>query len=176
MAKPQTELSSIAFLKGTQTGPVGFHTTMLLERQLHSYKSEVRGHLKHWHCDHDLKWFANIPSVVPSPGVSSPPSESSVVYSSVGSSVTLPCVFTEGLVQHSGIWERRSTTRSSTLSLPSSFRSPLSGSTQDRSAWIETVEDGDEGIYTCSGMMKLVNTERKAQRSMQLVVARGKLP
>ncbi|KAI7807036.1 lymphocyte activation gene 3 protein-like [Triplophysa rosa] len=107
-------------------------------------------------------------------GISTPPADSSMVYAAVGSSVSLPCVFTEGLVQHSGIWDRSSKTRNSSPPLPSSLdqRSLVPLSSRDRSAWIETVEDGDEGIYTCSGMMKLENIQMKAQRSMQLVVAR----
>ncbi|XP_056618946.1 lymphocyte activation gene 3 protein-like [Triplophysa dalaica] len=107
-------------------------------------------------------------------GVSTPPADSSMVYAAVGSSVSLPCVFTEGLVQLSEIWKRNSTTRNSSLPLPSSLhqRSLVPLSSRDGSAWIQTVEDGDEGIYTCSGMMELTNIRMKAQRSMQLVTAR----
>ncbi|KAA0703019.1 hypothetical protein E1301_Tti010873 [Triplophysa tibetana] len=109
-------------------------------------------------------------------GISTPPADSSMVYAAVGSSVSLPCVFTEGLVQHSGIWKRTSTARNSSLPfpLPSSLhqRSLVPLSSRDGSAWIETVEDGDEGTYTCSGMMKLTTIQMKAQRSMQLVIAR----
>lgn len=42
------------------------------------------------------------------------------------------------------------------------------------SVTIQRVEDGDEGMYVCSGMMEGLNRERiKVQRRMELVVSRG---
>lgn len=102
-----------------------------------------------------------------------------MVYAAVGSSVSLPCLFSEGLDENNVSWERSSTTKYFPLPLPSSFKQSPTGSpvllgSQDRSAWIETVQDGDEGKYTCSGMIKGSNgTPYKVQRRMQLVVARG---
>ncbi|XP_065126181.2 uncharacterized protein [Paramisgurnus dabryanus] len=109
-------------------------------------------------------------------GISTPPDDSLVLYAAVGSSVALPCLFSEGLDETNVSWERSSTTENSPL--PSSFKQSPTGSpvlfgSQDRSAWIETVQDGDEGKYTCSGIIKRSNgTPYRVQRRMQLVVAR----
>ncbi|XP_043117680.1 protein borderless-like [Puntigrus tetrazona] len=103
-------------------------------------------------------------------GISTPPSDSSVVYAAVGSSVSLPCIFTDGLVPHTVSWSRPSTTSYSPLPLPASLNASAGPSA---SAAIQRVEEGDEGMYTCSGTVKGLNGEsNKVQRRMELVVAR----
>ncbi|XP_051575889.1 uncharacterized protein LOC127453509 [Myxocyprinus asiaticus] len=108
-------------------------------------------------------------------GIVTPQDDSSVVYAAVGTSVSLPSVFTEGPIPNTVTWVRTSKTKNSSLPLPSSFNQSLGSSVSlpswERSAWIKRVEDGDEGIYTCSGMMEGSNGVRiKVQRRMQLVV------
>uniref|UniRef100_A0A672TCD5 Ig-like domain-containing protein n=1 Tax=Sinocyclocheilus grahami TaxID=75366 RepID=A0A672TCD5_SINGR len=103
-------------------------------------------------------------------GIAAPQDDSSVVYAAVGSSVSLPCVFTDGLIPYTVMWRRTSTTSYSSLPLPASFSESAGPSA---SATIQRVEDGDEGMYTCSGMMKGLNRGRiKVQRRMELVVTR----
>ncbi|XP_051576352.1 lymphocyte activation gene 3 protein-like [Myxocyprinus asiaticus] len=108
-------------------------------------------------------------------GIVTPRDDSSVVYAAVGTSVSLPCVFTDGLMPNTVTWQRISKTKHSSVPLPSSFNqslvSTVSHPSWDRSAWIKRVEEGDEGIYTCSGMMEGSNGGRmKVERRMQLVV------
>ncbi|XP_016419892.1 hemicentin-2-like [Sinocyclocheilus rhinocerous] len=103
-------------------------------------------------------------------GIVTPQDNSSVVYTAVGSSVSLPCIFTDGLIPYTVMWNRTSTTSHSPLPLAASFHESAGPSA---SATIQRVEDGDEGMYTCSGMMKGLNGEsNKVQRRMELVVAR----
>ncbi|CAM4698318.1 unnamed protein product [Leuciscus chuanchicus] len=99
-------------------------------------------------------------------GIATPQDNSSVLYAAVGSSVSLPCLFTDGLIPNTVTWNRTESPRP----LPASFDWPL-GSTA--SATIQRVEDGDEGMYTCSGRMKGLKREGiEVQRRMELVVAR----
>ncbi|XP_026084810.1 lymphocyte activation gene 3 protein [Carassius auratus] len=101
-------------------------------------------------------------------GIATPQDDSSVVYAAVGSSVSLPCVFTDGLILYTVAWKRSPTTSDSSLPLPASFKESDGPSA---SATIQRVQDGDEGMYTCSGMMKGLNRGRiKVQRRMELVV------
>ncbi|KAL0172668.1 hypothetical protein M9458_032979, partial [Cirrhinus mrigala] len=79
------------------------------------------------------------------------------VYASVGSSVSLPCVFTDGLIPNTVIWNRTSTNSNAWLPFPASFEESAGPSA---SAAIQRVEDGDQGMYTCSGMMRGLNGER----------------
>ncbi|XP_067305873.1 T-cell surface glycoprotein CD4-like [Pseudorasbora parva] len=101
-------------------------------------------------------------------GISTPQDDSSVVYAAVGSSVSLPCLFTDGLIPNTVMWNRTSSTIHHPL--PESFDWAL-GSVA--SATIQTVKDGDEGMYTCSGRMKGLNRGGiKVQRRMELVVTK----
>lgn len=94
-----------------------------------------------------------------------------MVYAAVGSSVSLPCIFTDGLISDTVMWNRTSTTSYSPLPLPASFTKSAGPSA---SATVRRVEDGDEGMYTCSGIMNGLNGEsNKVRRGMELVVARG---
>lgn len=90
-----------------------------------------------------------------------------MVYAAIGSPVSLPCLFTDGLIPNTVSWNRIS----STTRLPSSFNWSLGSSA---SATIQRVEDGDEGTYMCSGEMEGLDRGRiKVQRRMELVVTRG---
>lgn len=105
-------------------------------------------------------------------GIVNPQDDSSVVYAAVGSSVSLPCVFTDGLIPYTVTWNKTPTTSYSSVPLPASFNKSAGPSA---SATIQRVQDGDEGMYTCSGMMKglnMINVNRriKLQRRMELVV------
>lgn len=98
-----------------------------------------------------------------------------MVYAAVGSSVSLPCVFTDGLIPYTVTWNKTPTTSYSSVPLPASFNKSAGPSA---SATIQRVQDGDEGMYTCSGMMKglnMINVNRriKLQRRMELVVTQG---
>uniref|UniRef100_A0A8C2FGU6 Ig-like domain-containing protein n=1 Tax=Cyprinus carpio TaxID=7962 RepID=A0A8C2FGU6_CYPCA len=105
-------------------------------------------------------------------GIVNPQDDSSVVYAAVGSSVSLPCVFTDGLIPYTVTWNKTPTTSYSSVPLPASFNKSAGPSA---SATIQRVQDGDEGMYTCSGMMKglnMINVNRriKLQRRTELVV------
>ncbi|KAK7157382.1 hypothetical protein R3I93_008766 [Phoxinus phoxinus] len=96
-------------------------------------------------------------------GISNPQDDSSVSYAAVGSSVSLPCMFTDGLISNTVTWNRTGSPRP----LSASFDWSLG------SATIQRVEDGDEGMYTCSGRMKGLKREGiTVQRRMELVVTR----
>ncbi|XP_056331816.1 uncharacterized protein LOC130243610 [Danio aesculapii] len=98
-------------------------------------------------------------------GISSPQNDSLVFYGSVGSSISLPCVFTDGLIPNTVNWMRVSAATNSPVLLPhSAFNSSF--------GLIKRVELGDEGTYTCSGLMGLNGGKIKLQRTMRLVVAR----
>ncbi|XP_048009639.1 basement membrane-specific heparan sulfate proteoglycan core protein-like [Megalobrama amblycephala] len=100
-------------------------------------------------------------------GIATPQDDSSVVYAAVGSPVSLPCLFTDGLIPNTVRWNRISSTTQFSH-LPPSF---FNGSSA--SATIRRVEDGDEGTYKCSGVMEGLNRERiQVQRRMELVVSR----
>ncbi|KAK2903320.1 hypothetical protein QQF64_009743 [Cirrhinus molitorella] len=100
-------------------------------------------------------------------GIAIPQNDSSVVYADVGSSVSLPCIFTDGLIPNTTMWTRTSTT--SNARLPASFDKSAGPS---ESATIQRVENGNEGTYKCSGMMRGLNGQRiEVQRRMELVVS-----
>lgn len=99
-------------------------------------------------------------------GISSPQNDSSVFYGSVGSTIFLPCVFTDGLIPNTVKWLRASAATNSPVTLPHSAFNSSSG-------FIKRVEVGDEGTYMCSGVMEGLNGRSiKLQRTMKLVVAR----
>ncbi|XP_017555813.1 lymphocyte activation gene 3 protein [Pygocentrus nattereri] len=108
-------------------------------------------------------------------GILNPKDNPTVVYAEVGSSVTLPCIFSDELI--SDTWKKVSTTTSMPVPLPPSFKTP-SGPivTQwDRSAYIDTVEEADQGMYKCSGQMKSADGKGvSVERNIQLVIAQVK--
>ncbi|KAF4088206.1 hypothetical protein AMELA_G00079720 [Ameiurus melas] len=108
-------------------------------------------------------------------GILVPRDNSDVVYAELGSSVTLPCIFSHEFLLNSSSWKRLS----KTSKLPSLFIassnpgvSGCSSVLRDRSAYIERVQDGDEGTYKCSGQVTGDNNKRvTVERSIQLVTA-----
>lgn len=108
-------------------------------------------------------------------GIIQPPKDKTKVYAAVGSTVTLPCVFSPGLIPVDTLWER--VTSESLFGpiagdLPASFSPPSSSSqpSMDKSATLRQVGLEDEGRYRCSGTVE----ERRLARFMQLVVAKSK--
>lgn len=106
-------------------------------------------------------------------GIIQPSKDDVKVYAAVGSAVTLPCVFSLGLIPSSSVWKKLrplSLFKDAPSHLPASFSPPSSSSQSavDKSASLTEVGFADEGKYTCSG---IVNGQRLT-RSMQLVVAK----
>ncbi|KAK1895553.1 Lymphocyte activation 3 protein [Dissostichus eleginoides] len=95
------------------------------------------------------------------------------LYAAVGSSVSLPCVFSTGLTPSDPVWEKLKPGflfKPSPGRLPASF-SPSSSSSQplsDKSASLTEVEVGDKGRYRCSGTLE----GQQLNRNMELVVAK----
>ncbi|KAG7336020.1 hypothetical protein KOW79_000713 [Hemibagrus wyckioides] len=122
---------------------------------------------------------ANISTSVEVRGILVPKDNSEVVYAQLGSSVTLPCIFSSKLYFSNSTWNRVSKTSNLPDKLPSSFNvssnpsiSPCSSMWVDRSAYIESVQDGDEGTYRCSGAVRADNDLLvKVERNIQLVTA-----
>ncbi|XP_053289012.1 lymphocyte activation gene 3 protein [Pleuronectes platessa] len=106
-------------------------------------------------------------------GIIQPPFDDTKVYAAVGSAVTLPCVFSSGLIPSSPLWEKLqpgSLNKRAPSRVAPSF-SPSSPSSQlpwDQSASLKEVDLKDEGKYRCSGT---IEGERLA-RNIQLVVAK----
>lgn len=106
-------------------------------------------------------------------GVIHPPRDDAKVYAAVGSAVTLPCVFSPGLIPSDPVWEKLKAvflTKPAPGRLPASFSAsgPLSPLPSDQSASLKEVGLGDEGRYRCSGVIK----GQRLTRNMQLVVAK----
>lgn len=111
-------------------------------------------------------------------GIIQPSKDNTKVYAAVGSEVTLPCVFSSGLIPSSSAWEKLKPgsgfNKPAPGRLPASF-SPSSPSTQpslDNSASLREVGFEDEGRYRCSGIVE----GQRLTRNIQLVVAKSKLP
>uniref|UniRef100_A0A3Q4M1N5 Ig-like domain-containing protein n=1 Tax=Neolamprologus brichardi TaxID=32507 RepID=A0A3Q4M1N5_NEOBR len=103
-------------------------------------------------------------------GIIQPPKDNAKVYATVGSPVTLPCVFSSGLRTLSAGWEKINPVSPSTrdlqlLSLASSSPDRLRW---DRSIRINEVTYEDEGKYRCSGNAE----QQRLTRTLQLVVAK----
>ncbi|XP_053485970.1 uncharacterized protein LOC128610582 [Ictalurus furcatus] len=110
-------------------------------------------------------------------GILVPRDNSEVAYAELGSSVTLPCIFSHEFLLNSSSWKRLSKTSNLPAMLPSFFiassKPGVSGCSsvlRDRSAYIERVQDGDEGTYKCSGQVTGDNNKRvTVERNIQLV-------
>ncbi|XP_074509446.1 lymphocyte activation gene 3 protein [Sebastes fasciatus] len=106
-------------------------------------------------------------------GITHPSRDDTKVYAAVGSAVTLPCVFSPGLIPSKPVWEKMKPEYIFTPApgpLPASF-SPSSPSSQlpsDKSASLKEVRFEDEGKYRCSGSIE----GQQLTRNMQLVVAK----
>ncbi|KAK3572101.1 hypothetical protein QTP86_022330 [Hemibagrus guttatus] len=122
---------------------------------------------------------AKISTSVQVRGILVPKDNSEVVYAQLGSSVTLPCIFSSELYFSSSSWNRVSKMSNLPDKLPSSFNvssnrrfSLCSSMGVDRSAYIESVQNGDEGTYRCSGAVAADNGMNiKVERNIQLVTA-----
>ncbi|XP_047188169.1 lymphocyte activation gene 3 protein [Scophthalmus maximus] len=105
-------------------------------------------------------------------GIIQPATDDTKVYAAVGSAVTLPCVFTPGLIPALPVWEKLqpvSHLKPAASRLPASF-SPSSQSSQapwDKSAILKEVGLKDEGRYRCSGTVQ----GQRLARNIQLIVA-----
>ncbi|XP_075965809.1 lymphocyte activation gene 3 protein [Anarhichas minor] len=127
-----------------------------------------------WTCVVDYKgkeWRASAALTVR--GVINPSKDDSKVYAAVGSAVTLPCVFSPGLIPSNPVWEKLKPGflfKPAPGPLPASFSpsKPLSPRPYDQSASLKEVEFEDEGRYRCSGTVQ----EQRLTRNMQLVVAK----
>ncbi|XP_060776571.1 uncharacterized protein LOC132886047 [Neoarius graeffei] len=112
-------------------------------------------------------------------GILIPQDNSEVVYAELGSSVTLPCIFSNELILKSSTWEKVSKTSNQPAVLPSSFNNSsnpdvfwLSSMQRNKSAYIEIVQAGDEGTYRYSGEVMGDDGRRvKVERNIQLVIA-----
>ncbi|XP_041797922.1 lymphocyte activation gene 3 protein-like [Chelmon rostratus] len=106
-------------------------------------------------------------------GIIHPSKDNTKVYAAVGSAVTLPCVFSPGLIPSGTLWEKlkaESLFRLTPGRLPASFSpsSPSSRFPVDKSASLKEVGFEDAGRYRCSGTVE----GQRLARNMQLVVAK----
>lgn len=106
-------------------------------------------------------------------GIIHPSEDNTKVYAAVGSAVTLPCVFSPGLIPSSPVWDKLKSGflfKPATGRLPASFSSssPSSQLPYDKSASLKEVEIEDEGRYRCSASID----GQPMTRNMQLVVAK----
>ncbi|XP_047454395.1 lymphocyte activation gene 3 protein-like [Mugil cephalus] len=104
-------------------------------------------------------------------GIVQPPKENTKLYAAVGSAVTLPCVFSSGLIPLSATWEKvkaDSFSKSALDHLPPSFSQNPAQSSSDKSARLNDVGFEDEGEYRCSGTVE----GQRLTQNMHLVVAK----
>lgn len=97
-------------------------------------------------------------------GISQPNKSDRKFYASVGSAVTLPCVFSPGLNPTETVLENMDARTHLDLSNKSVY--PTSS---DKSFTIQEVTLGDQGKYRCAGTVK----GHRLTRTMQLVVAQS---
>ncbi|XP_072535265.1 uncharacterized protein [Salminus brasiliensis] len=97
-------------------------------------------------------------------GILVPKGNHEVMYAEMGSSVTLPCIFSNGLIVNSISWKKESSATGLPLLFPTSFKSSSGLS-------IESVEEED--TYKCSGQIETAKRKRvRVERYIQLVTAR----
>nr|XP_015193364.1 PREDICTED: lymphocyte activation gene 3 protein-like [Lepisosteus oculatus] len=99
-------------------------------------------------------------------GIASPASDGTM-YGAVGSSLTLPCLFSEGLIPQQKGWERE-TRGAVPQSITPSPPSPSSSPSLDASLRLSAVEERDGGVYTCFGLVE----DRRIERRLRLVTAK----
>ncbi|KAM9489272.1 lymphocyte activation gene 3 protein [Clarias gariepinus] len=111
-------------------------------------------------------------------GILFPRDTSEVVYAALGSSVTLPCIFSKEYLLQTAHWEKVSETYNQPADLPLFFNvSDSFGVSQhptgqvDRSLFIQSVQDGDNGTYRCSSQVKENGQHGKVERNIKLVTA-----
>nr|XP_046255175.1 lymphocyte activation gene 3 protein-like [Scatophagus argus] len=108
-------------------------------------------------------------------GIMQPPKDNTKVYAAVGSAVTLPCVFSPGLIPSGTIWEKLKP-ESHVKSGPGHLVVPFVSENNlkpnlTQSNWSVTLKEvgfEDEGMYRCSGTAE----GQLLTRNMQLVVAK----
>ncbi|XP_063054346.1 hemicentin-2-like [Engraulis encrasicolus] len=142
-----------------------------------------QSHRGNWTClFQTTSKFSIAEQVLKVKGIESPLVDGALVYAGVGSSATLPCVFTQGMAPNV-TWTKFSNQSLSSFSSPSSSPSspslprsfvPQSLSSSsippwDRSWRLEGVEVGDAGSYRCSGAVGRLG--RLVERKMELVTA-----
>ncbi|XP_060905252.1 contactin-2-like [Labrus mixtus] len=127
-----------------------------------------------WTCVVDYKGkVVQASSTLTVNGIINPSTDSTKLYSAVGSEANLPCVLSPGLNLSSSAWEKLkpgSLFKPVTGHLPTTF-SPSSPSSQtpwDISASLKEVKFEDEGKYRCSA----TTGGQQLTRIMQLVVAK----
>ncbi|XP_076010907.1 lymphocyte activation gene 3 protein [Genypterus blacodes] len=106
-------------------------------------------------------------------GIVHPNTDDTRVYAAVGSALTLPCVFSSGLIPTDPLWERLSTgslSKPAPHLLPPSFAPSIVSSNHpwDKSANLTEVRSEDGGRYRCSAKVEGI----RLTRSMQLIVAK----
>lgn len=114
-------------------------------------------------------------------GILVPKDNTEVVYAGLGSSVTLPCIFSSEFQLNSFSWKRLPKSSNQPAVLPVYFNassnpgvSRCASAPVDKSAFLKSVQDGDEGTYRCSGQVKGGNGKRvTVERNIQLVTAQG---
>lgn len=107
-------------------------------------------------------------------GIIQPLKDNSKVYAAVGSAVTLPCVFSDGLILSNTVWEKLqpgSLYKPAPSHLLLTPPSQSAQSSSDASATFKEVWFEDAGTYRCSGTA----ASRRLTRNMQLVVAKSRL-
>ncbi|KAI5618179.1 B-cell receptor CD22-like, partial [Silurus asotus] len=108
-------------------------------------------------------------------GILVPRDNSEVVYAELGSSVHLPCIFSDEILSNRVSWKKES--KNQPALLPEFFNisynpgvSQSSSVKGDRSAYIKSVQDGDEGTYKCLGQLMRANSKYvEVERTIQLV-------
>ncbi|KAM9310297.1 lymphocyte activation gene 3 protein [Pholidichthys leucotaenia] len=106
-------------------------------------------------------------------GIIQPAKDNMKVYASVGSSVSLPCVFSPALKPVGTVWEKLKPGfifKPAIDSLPASFSSssPSAQLPWDKSATLKQVGPKDEGLYRCAATVQ----RQRLSRTLQLVVAK----
>ncbi|TDH11641.1 hypothetical protein EPR50_G00063060 [Perca flavescens] len=106
-------------------------------------------------------------------GIIHPSKENTQVYAALASAVTLPCVFSPGLIPSNLAWEKLKPEflfKPAPSRLPASFSQspPFSQRPFDKSATLKEVGFEDAGRYRCSGTIE----GQRLTRNMQLVVAK----
>lgn len=106
-----------------------------------------------------------------SSGIVQPRDDGTRVYASIGSAVTLPCVFSAALTPDDIIWEKKESGSQYRAAPGRLLLASSSQSSTDKSATLTEVWPEDEGTYRCSGTVR----SQRVTRNMQLVVARSEL-
>lgn len=105
-------------------------------------------------------------------GIVQPWNDGTRVYASVGSAVTLPCVFSASLRPSDTVWEKEENGSVFEAAPRRLLPATPSQASTDKSATLTEVWPEDGGKYRCSGTVK----SYRLTRNVQLVVAKSELP